>query len=62
MNNLKEDKQDITAIVEEIQEKYFDRLEKLTHDYNKTIRHIFYAITLFICTWIIGYFAVALLK
>lgn len=62
MNNLKEDKQDITAIVEEIQEKYFDRLEKITHDYNKTIRHIFYGITLFICVWIIGYFTVALLK
>lgn len=60
--NSKEDKQDITAIVEEIQQKYFDRLEKITQDYNKTIRHIFYSITLFITIWIIGYFTVALLK
>lgn len=62
MNNVEGDKREITTIVEEIQEKYFERLEKITKDYNKTIRHIFYCITFFIITWIIGYFTVALLK
>ena len=62
MNNIEGDKQDVTTIVEDIQQKYFERLEKITKDYNKTIRHIIYCITFFICVWIIGYFTVALLK
>ena len=60
--NVEGDKQEITTIVEDIQQKYFERLEKITKDYNKTIRHIFYCITFFMVIWIIGYFTVALFK
>lgn len=62
MNNVEGDKQDVTTIVEDIQQKYFERLERITKDYNKTIRTIFYCITFFICVWIMGYFTVALFK
>jgi ribosome recycling factor len=50
------------ALEEDIQNKYFERLEKITKEYCKTLRTFFITQSIFIAIWIIGYFMVAFLK
>ena len=50
------------ALEEEIQDKYFERLERMTKEYCKTLRTFFITQSVFIAIWIIGYFMVAFLK
>ena len=50
------------ALEEDIQDKYFERLEKITKEYCKTLRTFFITQSIFIAIWIIGYFMVAFLK
>ena len=50
------------ALEEDIQDKYFERLERITKEYCKTLRTFFITQTVFIAIWIIGYFMVAFLK
>lgn len=45
------------VIEEDIQNKYFERLEKITREYCKTLRTFFITQSIFIAIWIIGYFA-----
>ena len=45
------------VIEEDIQDKYFERLEKITREYCKTLRTFFITQSIFIAIWIIGYFA-----
>ena len=57
-NKFKETK----VLEEDIQDKYFERLEKITKEYCKTLRTFFITQSVFIAIWIIGYFMVAFLK
>ena len=57
-NKFKETK----VLEEDIQDKYFERLEKITKEYCKTLRTFFITQSIFIAIWIIGYFMVAFLK
>ena len=50
------------ALEEDIQDKYFERLERITKEYCKTLRTFFITQSIFIVIWIIGYFMVAFLK
>ena len=50
------------ALEEDIQDKYFERLERITKEYCKTLRTFFITQSIFISIWIIGYFMVAFLK
>ena len=50
------------ALEEDIQDKYFERLERITKEYCKTLRTFFITQSIFIAIWIIGYFMVAFLK
>ena len=50
------------ALEEDIQDKYFERLERITEEYCKTLRTFFITQSIFISIWIIGYFMVAFLK
>ena len=50
------------ALEEDIQDKYFERLERITKEYCKTLRTFFITQSVFIAIWIIGYFMVAFLK
>lgn len=47
---------------DDLQDKYFERLERIVKDCNKTLRTLFICVSFFISIWIIGYFVVALLK
>lgn len=39
-----------------LQDEYFKRLERITKDFNKTLRTIARCATVVICFWILGYF------
>ena len=47
---------------DDLQDKYFERLERIVKDCNKTLRTLFICVSFFISIWIIGYLVVALLK
>lgn len=47
---------------DDLQNKYFERLERIVKDCNKTLRTLFICVSVFISLWIIGYFTVALLR
>lgn len=50
------------ALEEDIQDKYFERLERITKEYCKTLRTFFITQSVFIAIWIIGYFALMILS
>lgn len=49
------------ALEEDIQDKYFERLEKITKEYCKTLRLFFITQSIFVDLWILGYFIVSYL-
>ena len=55
-NELK--KESLTVIIDDMQDKYFERLERMDKEHNKTIKVCFTWIVILACVWTIGYFIV----
>lgn len=55
-------KEEKYIIEDDLQNKYFERLERITKDYNKTLRVIFICVSIVCALWVTGYFVVVLLK
>ena len=58
MSNKTEEQE---ALMDNIQDKYFERLEKITKEYCKTLRLFFITQSIFVDLWILGYFIVSYL-
>ena len=51
-------KECLTVIIDDMQDKYFERLERMDKEHNKTIKVFFTWVVILACVWIIGYFIV----
>ena len=48
----------LTVIIDDMQDKYFERLERMDKEHNKTIKICFTWVAILACVWTIGYFIV----
>ena len=51
-------KECLTVIIDDMQDKYFERLERMDKEHNKTIKVCFTWVAILACVWTIGYFIV----
>ena len=51
-------KEYLTVIIDDMQDKYFERLERMDKEHNKTIKVCFTWVAILACVWTIGYFIV----
>ena len=56
--NKEGDKDELEILLENNQDKYFQQLDRINKDNNKTIRTIFICICIVITVWIIGAFMI----
>ena len=51
-------KECLTVIIDDMQEKYFERLERMDKEHNKKIKICFTWVAILACVWTIGHFIV----